>query len=315
MVQYNRRQFLQGAAGAVALIDVAASCAGRRQQSNSRGHDRTQRARQQSHRRLSDRTSSRCAIAIAACSASGPASSSVSRVARWIRSSTTASCLDRKDIDAISIATPNHTHALIAIAAAEAGKHVYCEKPVSQCLWEGRQIVNAARRYDRLIQCGTQARSSACNQQARRVRSQRQARQDQVRGRHLLQAAAEHRQARQAAGDSERRRLRPVVRSGGEGRSVSAEFALRLALGFQHRLRRHRQSGPASDGRGPLVPGRAAARAAGDQRGRAAGLRGRRQHAEFADRAARLCGGAADFRDARLAEVEGGPEPLGRFDG
>jgi predicted dehydrogenase len=74
--------------------------------------------------------------------------------------------LDRKDIDAISIATPNHTHALIAVAAAEAGKHVYCEKPVSQCLWEGRQIVNAARRYDRLIQCGTQSRSSRCNQEA-----------------------------------------------------------------------------------------------------------------------------------------------------
>jgi predicted dehydrogenase len=74
--------------------------------------------------------------------------------------------LDRNDIDAISIATPNHTHALIAIAAAEAGKHVYCEKPVSQCVWEGRQLVNAARRYDRLIQCGTQARSSRCNQQA-----------------------------------------------------------------------------------------------------------------------------------------------------
>jgi predicted dehydrogenase len=74
--------------------------------------------------------------------------------------------LDRKDIDAVSIATPNHTHALIAIAAAEAGKHVYCEKPVSQCLWEGRQIVNAARKYDRLIQCGTQSRSSRCNQEA-----------------------------------------------------------------------------------------------------------------------------------------------------
>jgi predicted dehydrogenase len=74
--------------------------------------------------------------------------------------------LDRDDIDAISIATPNHTHSLIAIAAAEAGKHVYCEKPVSQCVWEGRQLVNAARKYDRLIQCGTQSRSSVCNQQA-----------------------------------------------------------------------------------------------------------------------------------------------------
>jgi predicted dehydrogenase len=74
--------------------------------------------------------------------------------------------LDRKDIDAVSIATPNHTHSLIAIAAAEAGKHVYCEKPVSQCVWEGRQLVNASERYNRLIQCGTQARSSRANQEA-----------------------------------------------------------------------------------------------------------------------------------------------------
>lgn len=74
--------------------------------------------------------------------------------------------LDRKDIDAVSIATPNHTHALLSIAAAQAGKHVYCEKPVSQCLWEGRQIVSAARKYNRLIQCGTQSRSSRCNQEA-----------------------------------------------------------------------------------------------------------------------------------------------------
>jgi predicted dehydrogenase len=74
--------------------------------------------------------------------------------------------LDRDDIDAVSIVTPNHTHSLIGIAAAEAGKHVYCEKPVSQCLWEGRQLVNASRRYDRLIQTGTQARSSDALKQA-----------------------------------------------------------------------------------------------------------------------------------------------------
>jgi predicted dehydrogenase len=74
--------------------------------------------------------------------------------------------LDRDDIDVISIATPNHTHSIIGIAAAEAGKHVYCEKPVSQTIWEGRQLVNAARRYDRIIQCGTQARSSDAIAQA-----------------------------------------------------------------------------------------------------------------------------------------------------
>ena len=67
--------------------------------------------------------------------------------------------LDRKDIDAISIATPNHTHSLIAILATQAGKDVYVEKPVSHSVWEGRQLVNAADRYKRIVQCGTQSRS------------------------------------------------------------------------------------------------------------------------------------------------------------
>lgn len=68
--------------------------------------------------------------------------------------------LENQGIDAISIATPNHTHALIAIAAIQAGKDVYTEKPVSHNVWEGRQVVNAARKYDRIVQCGTQLRSS-----------------------------------------------------------------------------------------------------------------------------------------------------------
>lgn len=74
--------------------------------------------------------------------------------------------LDREDIDAVSIATPNHTHALIAVAAAQAGKHVYVEKPVSHNIWEGRQMVAAARRNDCIMQCGTQSRSSPCLQEA-----------------------------------------------------------------------------------------------------------------------------------------------------
>ena len=74
--------------------------------------------------------------------------------------------LDRADIDAVSIATPNHTHALIAVAAAQAGKDVYCEKPVAHNIWESRQLVAAARKYDRIIQCGTQARSSGSIREA-----------------------------------------------------------------------------------------------------------------------------------------------------
>jgi len=67
--------------------------------------------------------------------------------------------LDRKDIDVISIATPNHLHALMAIEAMQAGKDVYVEKPVSHNVWEGRQIVNAARKYKKICQTGTQSRS------------------------------------------------------------------------------------------------------------------------------------------------------------
>ncbi len=74
--------------------------------------------------------------------------------------------LERDDIDAISIATPNHTHSLIAIAAIQAGKHVYVEKPISHNVWEGRQLVAAARKHNRIVQCGTQSRSSTALSEA-----------------------------------------------------------------------------------------------------------------------------------------------------
>ncbi len=67
--------------------------------------------------------------------------------------------LDDKSIDAISIATPHHWHALIAIWAMQAGKDVYVEKPCSHNLWEGRQLVRAATKYNRIVQHGTQSRS------------------------------------------------------------------------------------------------------------------------------------------------------------
>ncbi len=67
--------------------------------------------------------------------------------------------LDRKDIDVIANATQNYWHGLSTIWACEAGKHVYVEKPLSHYIWEGRQMVNAARKYNRIVQCGTQRRS------------------------------------------------------------------------------------------------------------------------------------------------------------
>jgi predicted dehydrogenase len=70
------------------------------------------------------------------------------------------------DIDAVSIATPNHWHALMAIWACQHGKDVYVEKPVSHNVWEGRQIVRAARKYGRIVQTGTQSRSNPGLQEA-----------------------------------------------------------------------------------------------------------------------------------------------------
>src|ERR1043166_2588864 len=67
---------------------------------------------------------------------------------------------ENKNIDAVSIATPNHWHSLAAIWAVQAGKDVYVEKPVSHNVWEGRQVVNAARKYKKIVQAGTQSRSS-----------------------------------------------------------------------------------------------------------------------------------------------------------
>jgi predicted dehydrogenase len=64
-----------------------------------------------------------------------------------------------KDVDAVTIATPNHWHTLAAIWALQAGKDVYLEKPVSHNVWEGRQLVSAAAKYKRVIQAGTQIRS------------------------------------------------------------------------------------------------------------------------------------------------------------
>jgi predicted dehydrogenase len=74
--------------------------------------------------------------------------------------------LEDKSIDAISIATPNHWHSLMGIWACQAGKDVYVEKPVSHNLWEGRQFVRAAQKYGRMVQHGTQIRSSPALREA-----------------------------------------------------------------------------------------------------------------------------------------------------
>ena len=68
--------------------------------------------------------------------------------------------LDDAEIDVVTFATPNHWHALDTVWACQAGKDVYVEKPISHNVWEGRKAVEAARKYERVVQAGTQCRSS-----------------------------------------------------------------------------------------------------------------------------------------------------------
>ncbi len=74
--------------------------------------------------------------------------------------------IEDKDIDVVSIATPNHWHSLAVIWACQAGKDAYVEKPGSHNIWEGRKMVEAAHKYDRIVQHGVQLRSSPAVQEA-----------------------------------------------------------------------------------------------------------------------------------------------------
>src|SRR5439155_16077893 len=74
--------------------------------------------------------------------------------------------LGDKDVTALVVAAPDHWHALATVWACQAGKHVYVEKPVSHNLVEGRKMVEAARKHNRVVAVGTQRRSSAHHQSA-----------------------------------------------------------------------------------------------------------------------------------------------------
>ena len=74
--------------------------------------------------------------------------------------------LEDKSINAVSVATPNHWHSLMGIWACQAGKDVYLEKPCSHNIWEGKQLVAAARKYNRIVQHGTNSRSTVALREA-----------------------------------------------------------------------------------------------------------------------------------------------------
>ena len=77
--------------------------------------------------------------------------------------------LEDKDVDAMVCATPDHWHALATVLACQAGKDVYVEKPASHDIWEGRKMVEAARKYNRVVQVGMQNRSSSYGGSAREL--------------------------------------------------------------------------------------------------------------------------------------------------
>ncbi|HUT34472.1 MAG TPA: Gfo/Idh/MocA family oxidoreductase [Planctomycetota bacterium] len=74
--------------------------------------------------------------------------------------------LDRKDVDAVVVASPDHWHGLHSMLACEAGKDVFCEKPMMKTIAEGQGMVRAARRFGRVVQIGTQARSTSAGRYA-----------------------------------------------------------------------------------------------------------------------------------------------------
>jgi len=71
--------------------------------------------------------------------------------------------LQRRDIDAVVVVVPDHWHALVTVMAAEAGKDIYCEKPLSLCISQGQKMIAAVRRHKRILQTGSQFRSSPDN--------------------------------------------------------------------------------------------------------------------------------------------------------
>src|SRR5262249_50631035 len=77
--------------------------------------------------------------------------------------------LDRKDIDAVVISTPDHWHALQTMLACQTGKDVYVEKPLTLFVREGRWMIDTARRHKRVVQVGTQQRSGPHYQRAREL--------------------------------------------------------------------------------------------------------------------------------------------------
>ena len=161
--------------------------------------------------------------------------------------------LDDKNLDAVSIATPNHWHALMTIWACQAGKDVYVEKPCSHNVHEGRIAVEAARKYNRIVQHGTQSRSQpGLGQHGRSVDPSRASSASCS----SPAASATSRAAASASSPTptppDGSRFQPLARPGARAAVPRQPGPLQLALVLGFRQRRHRQPGRPPDGHRPL---------------------------------------------------------------
>ncbi len=158
----NRRQFLRDsslAAAGIAFASHAAAPAARRISPNEklnlgligvagRGGENLEGVKGQNLVALCDVDSKR----LGAAAARFPAAAKYSDFRRL---------LDRKDLDAVVVSTPDHNHAIIAIAALQSGRHVYCEKPLTHTVSENRRLIEVARRSGLVTQTGNQIHASS----------------------------------------------------------------------------------------------------------------------------------------------------------
>jgi predicted dehydrogenase len=100
---------------------------------------------------------------VAACDINTPRSKAVAAKHSCRAYTDYRKMLEAKDIDAVVVATPDHWHTLASFHACQAGKDVYCEKPMTLTIHEGRVLANAVRKYERVFQTGSQQRSMAAN--------------------------------------------------------------------------------------------------------------------------------------------------------
>jgi predicted dehydrogenase len=165
----NRRNFLTASTTGVlgAAATLSASSSARIQGANNRvgvgliGAGRQGLGVMRGHMRLDD------VDIVAVCDVYGPNLAKAAQAApKAAQIKDFRQILDRRDIQAVIIGTPDHWHALMTVMACQAGKDVYVEKPTSVSIVEGRKMVEAARKYNRVVQVGTQQRSATHFQRA-----------------------------------------------------------------------------------------------------------------------------------------------------